>query len=372
MRVARRTRSRQADQPLDLRRAVRRHVRPQRPACSTRRRGSSRARWTSRRSRRSIDAVQAAKAAFPAWRALSIAKRAEILFAIRELVHERREEIAKHLTAEHGKVLSDAMGEVTRGLEVIEFCLRHPASAEGRHDRAGVDGRRRVLDPPAARRRRRHHAVQLPGDGSDVDVGAGARLREHVRPQAVGEGSLGVGLHGAAAEGGRRARRRLQRRPRRQGRGRRDPRAPRHRRDLVRRLDADREVRLRDGDRERQALPGARRREEPHDRAAGRRHRHGGRRRGLRRVRLGRRAVHGGVDARRRRRRRRPADRGDQGAHPERQGRRRHGRVERDGPADHARASRQGRVVPRGRRRRRCSSTVATAAPTTASSSRRR
>jgi malonate-semialdehyde dehydrogenase (acetylating)/methylmalonate-semialdehyde dehydrogenase len=76
-------------------------------------------------------AVQAAKAAFPAWRALSIAKRAEILFAIRELVHERREEIAKHLTAEHGKVLSDAMGEVTRGLEVIEFCCGIPHLLKG-------------------------------------------------------------------------------------------------------------------------------------------------------------------------------------------------------------------------------------------------
>src|SRR4051794_25574942 len=48
-------------------------------------------------------AVQAAKAAFPAWRALSLARRAELFFAIRELVHERREEIARHLTAEHGK-----------------------------------------------------------------------------------------------------------------------------------------------------------------------------------------------------------------------------------------------------------------------------
>jgi malonate-semialdehyde dehydrogenase (acetylating) / methylmalonate-semialdehyde dehydrogenase len=76
-------------------------------------------------------AVQAAKAAFPAWRAMSIAKRAEILFAIRELVHERREEIAKHLTAEHGKVLSDAMGEVTRGLEVIEFCCGIPHLLKG-------------------------------------------------------------------------------------------------------------------------------------------------------------------------------------------------------------------------------------------------
>src|SRR5919197_6601657 len=76
-------------------------------------------------------AVQAAKAAFPAWRALSIAKRAEILFAIRELVHERREEIAKLLTAEHGKVLSDAIGEVTRGLEVIEFCCGIPHLLKG-------------------------------------------------------------------------------------------------------------------------------------------------------------------------------------------------------------------------------------------------
>jgi malonate-semialdehyde dehydrogenase (acetylating) / methylmalonate-semialdehyde dehydrogenase len=76
-------------------------------------------------------AVQAAKQAFPAWRALSLAKRAELFFAIRELVHERREEIAKILTSEHGKVLSDAMGEVTRGLEVIEFCCGIPHLLKG-------------------------------------------------------------------------------------------------------------------------------------------------------------------------------------------------------------------------------------------------
>jgi malonate-semialdehyde dehydrogenase (acetylating)/methylmalonate-semialdehyde dehydrogenase len=76
-------------------------------------------------------AVQSAKAAFPAWRALSLARRAEIFFAIRELVHAQREEIAKLLTAEHGKVLSDAMGEVTRGLEVIEFCCGIPHLLKG-------------------------------------------------------------------------------------------------------------------------------------------------------------------------------------------------------------------------------------------------
>jgi malonate-semialdehyde dehydrogenase (acetylating)/methylmalonate-semialdehyde dehydrogenase len=76
-------------------------------------------------------AVQAAKQAFPAWRATSLAKRAELFFTIRELFHEQREEIAKFLTREHGKVLSDALGEVTRGLEVIEFCCGLPHLLKG-------------------------------------------------------------------------------------------------------------------------------------------------------------------------------------------------------------------------------------------------
>jgi malonate-semialdehyde dehydrogenase (acetylating)/methylmalonate-semialdehyde dehydrogenase len=76
-------------------------------------------------------AVAAAKAAFPAWRALSLARRAEIFFRIRELVHARREDFARTLTAEHGKVFSDAMGEVTRGLEVIEFCCGIPHLLKG-------------------------------------------------------------------------------------------------------------------------------------------------------------------------------------------------------------------------------------------------
>ena len=76
-------------------------------------------------------AVQAAKAAFPAWRATSLAKRAELMFTVRELVHERRDEVARILTNEHGKVLSDARGEVTRGLEVIEFACGIPHLLKG-------------------------------------------------------------------------------------------------------------------------------------------------------------------------------------------------------------------------------------------------
>jgi malonate-semialdehyde dehydrogenase (acetylating)/methylmalonate-semialdehyde dehydrogenase len=66
-------------------------------------------------------AVAAAQAAFPAWRATSLSKRTEVMFRIRNLVEAHRAEIAAHLTAEHGKVPSDALGEVARGLENLEF-----------------------------------------------------------------------------------------------------------------------------------------------------------------------------------------------------------------------------------------------------------
>src|SRR6266704_5291241 len=76
-------------------------------------------------------AVQSAKEAFESWRAMSLSRRTAIFFQIRELVHERYEEIARILTAEHGKVLSDAMGEVARGLEVIEYCCGIPELLKG-------------------------------------------------------------------------------------------------------------------------------------------------------------------------------------------------------------------------------------------------
>jgi len=76
-------------------------------------------------------AVAAAKAAFPAWRATSLSKRTDILFRIRNLVEQRRTEIAAHLTAEHGKVPSDALGEVARGLENLEFACGVPNLLKG-------------------------------------------------------------------------------------------------------------------------------------------------------------------------------------------------------------------------------------------------
>jgi malonate-semialdehyde dehydrogenase (acetylating) / methylmalonate-semialdehyde dehydrogenase len=66
-------------------------------------------------------AVAAAAAAARGWRTASIARRAAVLFAVREIINARREELAEAISAEHGKVRSDAAGEVQRGLEVIEY-----------------------------------------------------------------------------------------------------------------------------------------------------------------------------------------------------------------------------------------------------------
>ncbi|WP_424809513.1 CoA-acylating methylmalonate-semialdehyde dehydrogenase [Rhodococcus sp. 27YEA15] len=65
--------------------------------------------------------IDAAESAFPAWRDTSLAKRTTVLFTFRELLNARKGELAEIITAEHGKVLSDALGEVSRGQEVVEF-----------------------------------------------------------------------------------------------------------------------------------------------------------------------------------------------------------------------------------------------------------
>ncbi|MEO6821760.1 MAG: CoA-acylating methylmalonate-semialdehyde dehydrogenase [Candidatus Nanopelagicales bacterium] len=76
-------------------------------------------------------AVASAKEAFEGWRDTSLAKRMLVIFRFRELLNERKEEMAAIITAEHGKVLSDALGEVTRGLEVVEFACGMPHLLKG-------------------------------------------------------------------------------------------------------------------------------------------------------------------------------------------------------------------------------------------------
>lgn len=87
-------------------------------------------------------AVAAAKNAFPAWRATSLSRRAEVMFSFRQLVNENRVFISELISREHGKVPSDAAGELARGLENVEFACGIPAMLKGGYSESvstGVD-----------------------------------------------------------------------------------------------------------------------------------------------------------------------------------------------------------------------------------------
>ncbi|MCX7171768.1 MAG: CoA-acylating methylmalonate-semialdehyde dehydrogenase [Proteobacteria bacterium] len=87
-------------------------------------------------------AIDAAQAAFSAWAATPPLRRARILFKFKELIERHADELAAIITREHGKVLSDAMGELTRGLEVVEFACGIPQLLKGEFSEqigAGID-----------------------------------------------------------------------------------------------------------------------------------------------------------------------------------------------------------------------------------------
>jgi len=99
-------------------------------------------------------AVAAATSAFPGWRDTSLARRTQVLFAFRELLNGRADELAAIITAEHGKVLSDARGEVARGQEVVEFAcgiahLLQGSFTENASSRVDVASIRQPLGPVA-------------------------------------------------------------------------------------------------------------------------------------------------------------------------------------------------------------------------------
>ncbi|MFD5226284.1 CoA-acylating methylmalonate-semialdehyde dehydrogenase [Microbacterium sp. NPDC058342] len=87
-------------------------------------------------------AIAVAKAAQPAWRASSLIKRADVFFRLRQILAERTDELAAIVTSEHGKVLSDAAGEVSRGIENVEFAaglLHHLKGERAEQVSRGVD-----------------------------------------------------------------------------------------------------------------------------------------------------------------------------------------------------------------------------------------
>jgi malonate-semialdehyde dehydrogenase (acetylating)/methylmalonate-semialdehyde dehydrogenase len=85
-------------------------------------------------------AVAAATAALPVWRATNLSRRAEIMFNIRNLVQSNRIEIAALLSAEHGKVITDALGEIARGLENVEFACGIPHLLKGSYNEQAATG----------------------------------------------------------------------------------------------------------------------------------------------------------------------------------------------------------------------------------------
>src|SRR6476661_4720287 len=84
--------------------------------------------------------IDAAAAAFPAWRDTSLTNRTQVLFAFRELLNSRKDELAAIITAEHGKVHSDAIGEISRGLEVVEFACGISHLLKGGHSEEASTG----------------------------------------------------------------------------------------------------------------------------------------------------------------------------------------------------------------------------------------
>jgi malonate-semialdehyde dehydrogenase (acetylating)/methylmalonate-semialdehyde dehydrogenase len=85
-------------------------------------------------------AVAAAREAYAGWRTWSLSKRADLFFRIYDLFDEHREDLARLLTAEHGKVLSDALGEVQRGVEVIEYVCGIPTLLKGSFSEQAATG----------------------------------------------------------------------------------------------------------------------------------------------------------------------------------------------------------------------------------------
>jgi acyl-CoA reductase-like NAD-dependent aldehyde dehydrogenase len=132
-------------------------------------------------------AVQACEAAALDWAETPPVERARILFRYKMLLEDHFEELAASVTREHGKTLTEARGDVRRGVEVVEYACGAPELLKGEaleNIARGIDCD--VIKQPVGLRR--HLPLQLPRAGADVDVSAGPGLRQHLHPEAEREG----------------------------------------------------------------------------------------------------------------------------------------------------------------------------------------
>ncbi len=235
------------------------------------------------------------QAAQPAWAATNPQRRARVMFKFLELAAK---EIRQPREAALVRAWQDArrcQGRHPARHRSRRIRLRHSASVERRVHRRRRPRHRPLFCPPAAWCRRRHHAVQFSGNDPAVESCTGDRLRQCLHPQAVRARSFGADAPRRTVDRGRPSCRDLQRHQWRQGSGRYAAQRSARQGDRLCGLVVDRaSTSIRPaGARKTRAM--LRRRQEPHDRHAGCRHGPGGRCADRRRLRLGRRALHGGL-----------------------------------------------------------------------------
>ena len=135
----------------------------------------------------------------PAWADTPPIRRARVLTAFLALLNEHRDALAAIITAEHGKVFTDAQGEVTRGIDIVEFACGIPQLLKGDFTdqvSTGIDNwtLRQPLGVVAG-----ITPFNFPCMVPMLDVPGGHRLRQHLRPEAERARSVAVALHGRAA-----------------------------------------------------------------------------------------------------------------------------------------------------------------------------
>jgi hypothetical protein len=189
-------------------------------------------------------AVAATAKAFESWQNSSLSKRMRVMFAFRELLVKHEDELARIISAEHGKVIDDARGEIVRGREVVEYaCGIGEVLKGGYSDQVSTDvdvhsfrqplGVCAGITPSTSRSWCRAGCTRSPSPPATPSCSNPASATPPPRtwwPSSTGKQD---------------SRRRVQRRAGQQDRRRRDPGPPRHRRRLLRRLHADRQVRAR-------------------------------------------------------------------------------------------------------------------------------
>ena len=166
-------------------------------------------------------AVQAATDALAAWRLTPAPKRAEILYRAAETLVRRKEELARDMTREMGKILAETRGDVQEAIDMTYYMAGEGRRLQGANDAVGAAQQVRHVRAPATGRLRHDHAVEFSHGHSVVEDHAGAGLREYRGDQAGGRHAALDLQPGADSERSGSAARRGERRERRRARSRR-------------------------------------------------------------------------------------------------------------------------------------------------------